>query len=268
VRSLALDARKAKQKYKPSAAAEREFFRALKDVARHAGHIVDQHAVGAKIRNDAEMMRRLAEYAEKIGPWAERQALKLLESVSKSNKRAYQNQSKKVGRLLSAEVGYSGATAAPVAQANVARVGQALLHEQVALIKSLPIEAGLRAQRIAAENILNGRRAKPDPEIVKQLEEEMGMSTEVAINRARLIARTETARSNASFVQARAVALGVTSYIWRTSGDASVRESHKEMQGKVIQYDKPPLLSDGMKGHAGTFPNCRCWQDPILPDEV
>lgn len=266
MKSLSLDARAVKQKYKPSRAAEQEFYRALKQVARHAAHIVDQHADGAKIRRDAEMMRRLTEYAEKLGPWAERQAARLLENVSKSNKRAYANQSKKIGRLLRAQVGYPGETAAPVAEAQTARVAQALLHEQVALIKSIPVEAGLRAQRIAAENILNGRRAKPDPDVVRQLQEEMGMTEEVAVNRAKLIARTETARSNASFVQTRAQALGVTSYVWRTAMDGEVRESHEDMQGEIVEYAKPPLLSDGTRGHAGTFPNCRCWQDPILPD--
>lgn len=267
MRDISLDARKAQQKYKPSASAEREFYRALRAVAKHAAHIVDQHTDGATIRRDAEMMRRLTEYAEKLGPWAQRQSEKLLESVSKSNKRAYSNQSKKIGRLLREQLGYAGETGAPVAAIETARVGQALLHEQVALIKSLPLEAGLRAQRIAAENILNGRRAKPDPDVVKQLQEEMGMTEEVAVNRAKLIARTETARANASFVQARAVAIGVKGYIWRASMDAATRESHADMNGVFVEYDKPPILIDGTKGHAGTFPNCRCWQDPVLPDE-
>jgi SPP1 gp7 family putative phage head morphogenesis protein len=153
-----------------------------------------------------------------------------------------------------------------VARQEVGQVAFALLNEQVDLIKSLPIEAGLRAQDIAAENFLAGRRAAVDPETVARLKEEMGMSTEVAVNRARLIARTETARANASFVQARAQSVGVLGYIWRTTMDGAERHSHAEMNGVFVPYNKVPHLSDGTKGHAGTFPNCRCWQDPVLPE--
>jgi hypothetical protein len=28
-----------------------------------------------------------------------------------------------------------------------------------------------------------------------------------------------------------------------------------------VSYDREPELSDGTSGHAGTFPNCRCFQD-------
>ncbi len=93
------------------------------------------------------------------------------------------------------------------------------------------------------------------------------MTAEVAVNRAKLIARTETARANSSFVQARAAAIGAKGYIWRTTMDGAERESHAEMNGEYVEYAHPPILTDGTTGHAGTFPNCRCYQDPVLPEE-
>jgi hypothetical protein len=37
------------------------------------------------------------------------------------------------------------------------------------------------------------------------------------------------------------------------------------MEGKFVKWDEPPIL-DKMQGHAGGFPNCRCWPDPEIPE--
>ena len=93
------------------------------------------------------------------------------------------------------------------------------------------------------------------------------LSTEdVSEAKARLIARTEVSRSAANLVEARATYAGSDGYVWRTSGDADVRDSHREMEGKYVRWSSPPTL-DGMKGHAGTLPNCRCFAEPVFPDE-
>lgn len=258
---MSFDAKKSSResqnkKFQASSTAERNFYRQLKKVAKASGHIVEAHVDGAKIIDESGMIKALNDYAKAIGPWAVRQSSKLLESVSNSNKRAYKNKSKVMGAALNTNV----------AEQNVGKTALALLNEQVALIKSIPTEAGLRAQKIAAENFINGTRAMPDQSVVDQLTQEMDMTTEVAINRAKLIARTETARANASFVQARAAAIGAQGYIWRTTLDGAERESHAAMNGKYVAYDHPPKLIDGTTGHAGTFPNCRCYQDPVLPE--
>lgn len=258
IRSISFDAKKKDhEKFKSSLAAERDFYRALKKVAQKSGHLIDIHSEGAEIKDDAQLQKSLATYAKQLEPWARRQAAKMLTKVAKSNTRAYRSQSKAMGRALRAGV----------AEQETGAVALALLNEQVALIQSIPLEAGLRAQKIAAENFLQGRRAQVDKTLVDQLKEQMGMSAEVAVNRAKLIARTETARANASFVQARANSIGVTHYRWITTMDGAERDSHKKMNGRVIPYDRPPSLSDGTTGHAGTFPNCRCYQEPILPSD-
>lgn len=251
-----------KGKFKPSAAAERAFYRQLKKVAQASGHVVERHASGANIVDEQAMMKELQAYSEKLGPWAARQAAKMLEKVEKSNKRAYQQKSKAIGSLL--KIG--------VAEKDVGETALALLNEQVGLIKSIPLEAGLRAQKIAYEAFLKGARAEANADVIRQLEEEMGMSTEVAISRATLIARTETARANAAINQSRAVAVGSNQYRWHNSGDEAVRPSHKKYKGKRLQgmifsWDDPPTLDDGMTGHPGSFPNCRCFAEPVFVDE-
>lgn len=262
IRKFTLDAKTIKAKFKPSSTAEAQFYRQLKKVAQYAGHIVEQHADGAELVDEKAMQKALEAYSRQLTPWATRQAAKLLETVQRSNKRAYQSKSKAIGRAL--DVG--------VARANVGETALALLNEQVGLIKSIPIEAGLRAQKIATEAFFHGARAVVNPDTVAELQEQMGMSTEVAISRAYLIARTETARANASINQARAMAVGSNQYRWHNSGDEAVRHSHKYLKGKRLQgmvfsWDAPPTLDDGMTGHPGTFPNCRCFAEPVFADE-
>lgn len=257
IRSLTLDAEKVlKGKFKPSTKAEKDFYRALKKVAQASGHIVDMHVDGATIKNAAAMQKALNDYSEKLEPWAIRQSLKLLDQVSRSNKRAYQNKSKAIGTALNVGVG----------EHNVRAIALKLMNEQVGLIKSIPKEAGLRAQKIALEAALHGTRAQPDKDTIAELEKQLNVSTEVATSRAQLIAITETARANASFNQARALAVGAKSYIWRATMDEATRPAHRAMNGKPVEYANPPKLKDGTVGHAGTFPRCRCYGEPVFED--
>lgn len=262
-RSLSFDAKKTvKGKFKPSTAAEQKFYKSLRRVAQSSGHIVDQHVDGVKINNDKKLQETLERYAKDLEPWARRQSAKMLEQVQKSNKRAYQQKSKAIGTALELNV----------ATEETGAVALSLLEEQVALIKSIPLEAGRRAQKIAFDAFFEGTRATPDQSIIDQLHNEMGMSTEVATSRAKLIARTETARANAAINQSRAVAVGSNQYRWHNSGDGAVREAHKTLKGKRLQgmifsWDDPPRLDDGTRGHPGSFPNCRCFAEPVFDTE-
>lgn len=263
VKSLTFDAKKTiRGKFKPSTTAEREFSKALRRVAQAAGHIVERHVDGAKILEGEKMTEALRAYSDALTPWAQRQAVKLLAQVQKSNRRAYTQKSKSIGLALKMNV----------AEKDVGETALRLLHEQVALIKSIPIEAGLRAQSIANEAFLQGTRAEANEDTISELETQLGLSTEVATSRAKLIAVTETARANASINQARAMKVGSAQYRWHNSGDGAVRHSHKFLKGKRLQgmifsWDNPPTLDDGMKGHPGTFPRCRCFAEPIFDDE-
>jgi SPP1 gp7 family putative phage head morphogenesis protein len=263
VRSLTFDAKKTvRGKFKPSTTAEREFSKALRKVAQASGHIVDNHVDGAKILDGGKMQQALKQYSDALTPWAQRQSAKLLEQVQKSNKRAYTNKSKAIGTALNLGV----------AEKDVGEVALRLLNEQVALIKSIPLEAGLRAQKIAHEAVLHGTRAEANEDTIAELQKQLGLTTEVATSRAKLIAITETARANATINQARAMAVGSDQYRWHNSGDEAVRHSHKfykgkRMQGMIFSWDNPPTLDDGMKGHPGTFPRCRCFAEPVFSDE-
>lgn len=263
MRSFSFDAKKTiKGKFKPSSKAERDFYSSLKKVAKASGHIVETHVHGAKLTDVNQMNKALAEYSKRLEPWAVRQAAKLVDQVAKSNKRAYQQKSKAIGRALSLGV----------AEDPLFDISIRLMREQVALIQSIPLEAGARAQDLALRAAIEGTRAFPDQSTIDEIQKQLGLSTEVATSRAQLIAITETARANASINQTRAMAVGSNQYRWHNSGDGAVRHSHKiykgkKLQGMIFSWDAPPTLDDGMTGHPGTFPRCRCFAEPVFSDE-
>ena len=145
-----------------------------------------------------------------------------------------------------------------LANAPVGNVYDDLMREQVRLIKSIPLEAAQRVHDIATGMIYTGERPA-------KLIEEILRTTEVTEARARVIARTETGRAASNFMQARAQHVGSEGYLWRGALDFKERESHREMEGKYVRWTSPPTL-DGLTGHAGCLPNCRCWAEPVLPD--
>lgn len=242
-----------KGNFEASKTAEREFYKALKAVARNSGHIISVHVDGFKIPNPEAMQAALNNYAKLIEPWARRQSEKLLDIVQRSNKRAYNAKSKAIGQLLKHDI----------ADREVGKVALKMINEQVNLITSIPREAGLRAQDLAYKAVIEGTRAEPDQQVIEEIKEQLGFSTDEAISRARLISRTETARANAAINQARAQAVGSNQYRWHNSGDGAVRPSHKTykgrpLQGRIFDWDNPPTLDDGYTTHPGGIFNCRC----------
>jgi len=235
--------------FRASLAAEREYVRALRNVAREVQRIVS--VAKADPSRAGEVQRALAAYSELLSPWAHGVATTMLRRAELKSEKAFRAAAAKVGRELSRELTGSG---------DVARAFRARLAENVKLIKSLPVEAGARVQKIVTEGLTTGGRADV-------LAQAIGETGDVTESRAVLIARTETAKASSALTQARAQAVGSDSYIWRTSMDGDVRSSHRAMEGKVVRWDSPPTL-DGMTGHAGEFPNCRCYPEPVIPQGV
>jgi uncharacterized protein with gpF-like domain len=50
-----------------------------------------------------------------------------------------------------------------------------------------------------------------------------------------------TARAASVLMQTRAEHIGSTHFAWKTAGDARVRQSHREHNGKTYPWDDPPL---------------------------
>jgi SPP1 gp7 family putative phage head morphogenesis protein len=196
-----------------------------------------------------DIMERLDSYADVIDGWANKVATNFISDVMRHDKRLWNEQSLEIGKGLRDLID----------NASTGLVVQSLIDEQVKYIKSLPLQAADRVydiQNRAIQAVVSGER--PDT-----FAKEIASTGDVAASRAKLIARTETGRATTAIIQARAVAAGSVGYIWRTADDGDVRHSHAQMEGKFVLWSNPPTL-DGMTGHAGCLPNCRCWCEVVF----
>jgi len=226
---------------------EAQYAARLRKVARFVGEIINGFPPGdpaALPAIDAVLKR----YSDTIRTWAQAVAARMVSEVAARDERDWKTVTKEMSAGLRQEL-----RKAPTGEAM-----KAILDDQVKLITSLPTEAAKRVHRLTLEGLEDSKRAS---EIAK----EIMRSGEVSKSRANLIARTEVARTASTLTQVRAQAVGSTHYIWRTAGDSDVRDSHRKMNGKVVAWDDPPTL-DGLTGHAGALPNCRCYPEPVIPD--
>ncbi len=124
---------------------------------------------------------------------------------------------------------------------------EAKIAENANLIKTIPEDYLNKVEQAIFRNMTAGAS-------------EFGLQREIFIiqrktlARAKFIARDQTAKTNAAITQARQEALGVEEYVWVTSMDERVRDSHKRKNGKRFRWDDPPKDT----GHPGTDYNCRC----------
>lgn len=198
------------------------------------------------------------DYSEVISAWAEKVGQRMFAQVEREEWNQWRSVSEEISAGLRDVVGNTP----------IGAVAQDIVYRQIQLMKSLPLEAADRVMDIqsrAMEAVINGER--PD-----QLYEMIMQSGDVAASRAQLIARTEIGRATGALTQARALAVGSEGYWWRIEG-AGTRPSHRKMLDMVdpvygrgfVRWDNPPTL-DGMTGHAGCLPNCKCWSEVQIPE--
>ena len=125
------------------------------------------------------------------------------------------------------------------------------------MIKDIAIGTADRIAAAVQENLISGGRAE-------DLAAHVAEVGEMCMARARVIALTETSKASTALTLTHAQSVGSEGYIWRTAGDGDTRPSHRAMEGKFVPWDKPPVL-DTMTGHAGEFPNDRCYPEPVIP---
>ena len=126
----------------------------------------------------------------------------------------------------------------------------------IQLIKSIRSQYLDKVQNAVMQAMVKGTLNKDLSTQIKAL----GQTTE---KRAMFIARDQSSKLNAALTQARHEDVGVTKYMWSTSGDERVRDSHAEKDGQIFEYANPPADT----GHPGHDVNCRCVAIAVF-DEV
>jgi SPP1 gp7 family putative phage head morphogenesis protein len=241
--------RVAKERFRKAQMAERKYERQLVAVGREVGKIVDRFTKEDPLGSLAELEAALAKYSTVIEPWAAAVTKRMHDEVAWRNLTSWRKMGKEIGRGLTMEL-----MSAPHGPAF-----HQLLDSQVTLIQSLPIEAGRRVHQLTTKALLGGSRGS-----IETIADDIYATGHVTMSRARLIARTETARTASVLTQVRAEYVGSTGYVWRTMRDDVVRDAHKALEGTVHRWDRPPEAGSGMRYHPGQGPNCRCYADPIL----
>ncbi len=139
------------------------------------------------------------------------------------------------------------------------------LLENAALIQTLPNDVAEKVVKDIAEEALKGRRARSIEQIIRQETDKHSRAS------ARLIARTEVAKTQSALTRVRAQTLDLQWYVWRTALDGNrVRPSHRLMEGVLVNWNDPPspeeLVGEKSVGHyhAGNIWNCRCFSEVLV----
>lgn len=228
--------------WQPSRAAERAYERQLRGVAGQVQHVL-------KTADPERAVQLLQEYARTIEPWARQSAANMVAGAARKNEQAWRGVATRMGldiRLFQAT--------------DLGHVVSARIDANVGLIRSMVTGAAEQVASMVQESMASGMRAE-------ELARRIADVGEVSLTRARTIAATEVSKAGTALTQARAASVGSEGYIWRTTRDGQTRPSHRAMEGRFIRWDSPPTL-DNMTGHAGEFPNCRCYPEPVIANDA
>lgn len=133
------------------------------------------------------------------------------------------------------------------------------VEENVNLIRTIPEDTLDKMKDIVYDGFANGKTTT-------RMVRDIMNAYRVSRRRAQLIARDQTAKLNGRIQQAQQQDAGITEYIWCTTGDERVRESHRKLNGKKISWQDPPVVDErtGRKCHPGQDYQCRCIGRPVF----
>ena len=141
-------------------------------------------------------------------------------------------------------------------------IGQAIsaiVSRNAELIKSVPRDIAQQFSEMAKTMQFEGYR--PD-EVAKEM---LRRVPDLRKSKAKLIARTESAKAATSLIEARAEHYNRPFYIWWDVHDERTRSAHRKMHGVICQWSDPPN-PEAIAGekrsygnyHPGGIFNCRC----------
>ena len=229
----------------------KKYGRQLRQIASHVDSIIK----GFDVTDETvypSIVTALRKYAESLNIWARNASSKIIMDIALRDERTWLIYAKDISVGLRKEI----------RETDVGAVMQKLIEDQASLITSLPLNAAQRVQDLAIRAVIEGGRSDEISGLIMAI----GGTTKA---RANTIARTEVSRASTMFTQARAEAIGSDGYIWRSSEDSDVRDEHKELNGKFFKWDKPPVADKrtGIRAHAGCIWNCRCYAEPVIPED-
>lgn len=140
-----------------------------------------------------------------------------------------------------------------------------IVEHNAEVIRSMPDRVAKQVTEMVAREANQGLR----PEAI--LEDVLAKWPHMTRAHAMLIARTESSKASTALTRARSAVAGINWYVWRSEEDSRVRDSHRLMDGVLINWDDPPS-PEALAGedrtygsyHAGDIFNCRCYPEPLI----
>ena len=147
------------------------------------------------------------------------------------------------------------------------QIMNAVISENLALIKSIPQEVLKDMQVALSQGIISGNQK----ELIKSLKRIKGVSKDRAV----FIARDQIHKAVESFKQVQNTALGIEYYEWLTADDERVSSGiggHAQNNHRIFKYgSNEAIISHSNKrgyyyGKPGDRPNCRCIAVGVILD--
>ena len=147
------------------------------------------------------------------------------------------------------------------------QIMNAVISENLALIKSIPQEVLKDMQVALSQGIISGNQK----ELIKNLKRIKGVNKDRAV----FIARDQIHKAVESFKQVQNTALGIEYYEWLTADDERVSSGiggHAQNNHRIFKYgSNEAIISHSAKrgfyyGKPGDRPNCRCIAVGVIPD--
>lgn len=116
--------------------------------------------------------------------------------------------------------------------------------------------------KLRREILQNTQRGKRASVMAKYIEKEYNSSRK----KAKFLARQETSLLMSKMRETRYKGAGLFKYEWVASNDERTRHDHEILDGKIFDWDNPPVVdrATGRRAHAGEDFNCRCIAKPVI----
>lgn len=126
--------------------------------------------------------------------------------------------------------------------------------ENVSYIKSIPEKYHNNLETVVLQGV---RRGKSTDDIAKDIQHVY----QVSDSKAKFIARDQAGSLMGDLTKKQHEDLGLETFVWSTSGDSKVRDSHKGLDGQVFKWSEGAKVRSGKSKKTiwpGTDFNCRC----------
>jgi len=137
-------------------------------------------------------------------------------------------------------------------------IRELFIRENIKLIQSLPRNLLEQTEQLTLQA---QRQGMPVKQLERLLKDRLG----IAKRRAQLIARDQVSKYSGDVTKHNQTSSGITQYQWMTSRDERVRPEHRSLDGKIFNWDKPPVSDkSGSRYHPRQGFRCRCDAIPVI----